>query len=336
MLNLSIRTRGWKTDYCFLLEENPRVPNFNTYKTDIERPTCILECTEKNEGYLFLSGIPSQRKDHQGTTLRYDLVATFNLDPLEDDSWDNNSPKKQYLMGLTNVILLWLNDVRFALKESLEDDKSFEDTRLPVATNSKLGKLIDDILSQQYIDQVLQLTNNRNWTQDNKNKLDNQLKEILQKSLEVGLPKVNLPEQQIDLPEQELDLPTWWGGVNNDESCNKWLKLVENLILGKTKGKALLLNIATPSSLGRLSVKKDENLGVLLAKEWSRSQPEPIKLKTSQKTKLLPFTQNLPNNVIKTEEEVKKKGLLQEVAQKVIQKGKKDINEFKGFFRRSD
>lgn len=313
MVNLSIRTRGWKTDYCFLLEENPRVPNFNTYKTDIERPTCILECTEKNEGYLFLSGIPSQRKDHQGTTLRYDLVATFNLDPLEDDSWDNNSQ-----MGLINVILLWLNDVRLALKESLEDDKSFEDVRLPVATNSDLGKLIDHILSQQYIEQVLQLTNNRNWTQDNKNQLDNQLKEILQRSLE------------LNLPEQQLDLPTWWGGVNNDESCNKWLKLVENLILGKTKGKALLLNIATPPSLGRLSVKKDENLGVLLAKEWSRSQPEPINFKTSQKHNLCSFTQNFPNNVIKTEEEVKKKG--------VLEKGKEDINKYilNPLFRRSD
>ena len=73
----------------------------------------------------------------------------------------------------------------------------------------------------------------------------------------------------------ESEYKAWWGGVNNDASCNKWIKLVEKFLTGESCGKALLLNIANPQSLSRLT-EKNRELGVLLAKEWSQEKPNQI------------------------------------------------------------
>ncbi len=275
MVNLYIRTRGFKTDYSFLLEQKARIPDSNYYKSDIQKPTCILERTQENLGYLFLSGIPSQRKDHQGTPIRYELVATIDSDPL-DGSWDNDSNKENYLMGLTKLISIWLNEVKDALQEIEEDGKQSWRVRLPLARESELGRLLDRTLPEKYVEELLQLTVANNWTEDNKSELDNKLKDLL----------LQIPEQSV-LPGQKLNTQTWWGGVKEERNWNQWIELIEKLLQGETKGKALLLNIATPKSLGRLSVKEDEELGVLLAKEWAKSELESIKPQDSQEQNFL-------------------------------------------------
>ena len=265
MVNLYIRTRGFKTDYSFLLEQQARIPDSNYYKSDIQKPTCILERTQENLGYLFLSGIPSQRKDHQGTPIRYELVAAIDSDPL-DGSWENDSSEENYLMGLTRLISIWLNEVKDALQEIEEGEEESWRVRSPLARESELGSLLDRTLPEKYVEELLQLTVANNWTQDNKKELDNKIKGLL----------LQIPEQSV-LSGQKLDAQSWWGGLKEKRNWNQWIELIEKLLKGETKGKALLLNIATPQSLSRLSVKKDEELGVLLAKEWAKSELESIK-----------------------------------------------------------
>lgn len=272
MVNLYIRTRSSRLDYSFLLKQQPRIPSANYYKSDIEKPTCILERTQENQGYIFLSGIPSQRKDHQGTSIRYDLAATIHSDALNESSWDYNEEK--YLIGLKKLIWMWLTEIRTALKAIQEDGKNFELVRFPKSTESELGKLLDSFLTEEYVEELLQLTSDGNWLEKHGSELNNKLNDVL----------LQIPAQTVS-PEQQLAQKSWWGGVNNDSSCNQWIELVDKLLKGETQGKALLLNIANPQSLNHLSIKNQE-LGVLLAQEWSRSQPKSIVTTAKQAQKL--------------------------------------------------
>jgi len=262
MLNLYIRTRSSRLDYSFLLKQQPRIPDSNYYKSDIEKPTCILERTQENQGYIFLSGIPSERKDHQGTSIRYDLAGTVDFDPSNESFWDYQQEK--YLIGLKKLIWIWLTEVRTSLKQVQEDGRNSELVRFPKSTETKLGKLLDSIFTEEYVEKLLQLTNNGNCLKKHVSELDNKLNDLL----------LQIPVQTA-LPEQQFDSKSWWGGVNNDSSCNQWIELVDRILKSETEGKALLLNIANPQSLRHLSIKNEE-LGVLLAQEWSRWQPKSI------------------------------------------------------------
>ncbi|MBO3463362.1 hypothetical protein G7B40_013355 [Aetokthonos hydrillicola Thurmond2011] len=267
MVKFYVRTRGLRTDYSFLPEQ-PTIRDLKDYRngSDFEKPTCILERTEEKGVYLFLTGIPSRRKDHQGTRIRYDLVATVDSEVWEDD--DDNEKK-----ALTGLIWLWLNDVKSALWATQEDGKQIDSVRLPLVEKSKLGKLFDESLPEDYLEKLLQRINNGECGEDDKSLLDKNLKNLLLK----------IPKQTICEPES--DCKAWWGGINNDASCNKWIKLVEKLLTSETSGKALLPNIANPQSLGRLFRNSGE-LGVLLAKEWSQENPNLIETQISLKSDL--------------------------------------------------
>lgn len=295
MLNLYIRTRGLKVDYSFL-PEKATIQDFNDYRSDIEKPTCILEYTSKNNpnnpnGYLFISGIPSKRKDHQGTPIRYDLVATFNS-PNYVDVGDSSDELKNYLTGLTNLIWMWLNDVKEALQQIEAEGKiSHQLVRLPSAKSSKLGKLLDNKLSEEYLEELLQLTNDGKLSTEKSTELSDKLRDLLLNDEFKNIERPELTNSSGESGEQQDE--SWWGGINNDDSCNKWIKLVEEILKNGIEGKALLLNIATPQSLTRLCV-KDRKLGVLLAKEYSRSQPELIDTRDLSKD-----TTNVVKNILK-------------------------------------
>ena len=268
MVDIYIRTRGLRIDYSFLLKQPPRLyPNNYKNKSDIEKPTCILERTQENGVYMFLSGIPSQRKDHQGTPIRYELVAI-------SEPWDylGDSDEKKYLKGLTGLISMWLKDVRGALQKIQEDGKEWELVRFPNAKNSKLGELLDETLTEEYVEKLLQLTVDSKQSKDDEKNLNEKLKDFLLK--DNFLQEYSKYDSS---PQTDNSLNCWWGGVNNNPSYEQWITLVKKLLLGETEGKAMLLNIATPQSLSSLSV-KDEELGVLLAKEWSSRKPEKIKI----------------------------------------------------------
>lgn len=279
MRNIYVRTRGYKIDYnvgFLLTKQLPKMPD-SKYSGNIEYPTCVLERSYDNEVYLFLSGIPSQRKDYVKTPIYYDLVLVVNSDVLDGNWEEENNPDGEN-KKLTWLIWTWLEDVRHALREERQEEgrEKLYFVNLPVAGKSELGKRLDDKFPEDYIEKLLRLTKDRNWGKDDENNLNKDLEDFV-----LQIPK---PETMPDLPTLvEHNLPTWWGGVRNDDSCNQWIKLVKKLLNGEkllkgeiVKGKALLLNGGTDSSLRSLFV-ENEYLGVLLDREWWDSQLTQIK-----------------------------------------------------------
>ena len=161
------------------------------------------------------------------------------------------------------------------MEETSEDETtSHYAIQLPIAGESELGKRLDKIFPKDEVERLLELTQKRNWTDNHKTQLDKKLYDFIN---QITQPKT------FRLKEPELE--HWWGGVKNDDSCNQWIKLVKELLEGDKKGKALLLNGGTNSSLSQLAV-NDEHLAVLLDREWSQSEPQTIPVPKSQLTKL--------------------------------------------------
>lgn len=264
MLKFYVRTRGLRIDYSFLPEQFA-ISDLKDYKSDLEKPTCILERTENDGVFLLLTGIPSQRKDHQGTRIRYDLVATA-----DSEVWNDDDNEKQ---GLVKLTWLWLNDVKSGLYATQENDKTIELMRLPGVEKSEIGKRLDKILPKDYLEGLLERVNEGRYGQGDKDEFNNKLKALV----------LQIPQFVL---EPESNYKFWWGGVNNDFSCRRWITLVEKILIGNICGKALLLNIATPQSLSRLT-KGNEELGVLLAKEWSRNKPSVIKTQLDTNAEIL-------------------------------------------------
>lgn len=295
--NIYLRTRGYKIDYNvgFLLTQTPpKMPN-SKYPGNIEYPTCVLEKTEENGVYLFLSGIPSQRRDFVKTPIYYDLIVVVNSEPSE--TWDDvkeNGNKKNNLCKenetLTWLIWMWLEDVRNALREKIEEDERKQDIiDLPRAEKSELGNRLDKILSEDYVEKILLLTKNKTWEYNDKNTLNENLNQLIL--------NISKPETMPNLSSlEEHDWTTWWGGIKNDDSCKQWLKLVEQLLSKKKQGKALLLNGGTDIFLRSL-LAKNEDLGVLLDKKWSKSKLIKIEQKKSNNffTKISNEVQRLAN-----------------------------------------
>ena len=272
MTDIYVRTRGSKIDYnvgFLLTRQLPKMPD-SKYSGNIEYPTCILERTEDNEVYLFLSGIPSQRKDYSKTTIFYELVLEVNPDhddPL-DGNWKEKNNSCRENEKLIWLIWTWLKDVRNALRKEIQEDGKITQyiINLPIVAESELGKRLDEKFLKDEIEKFLLLTKDRNFEDEHKKDLNQKLEDFISET-----PK---PETMPDLSTLvEHKLETWWGGVKNDDSCQQWIKLVEKLLTGENKkGKALLLNGGTDSSLKSLFV-ENEYLGVLLDREWWDSQP---------------------------------------------------------------
>jgi hypothetical protein len=257
--NLYIQTRGYKNDYSFLLVAPENKYSIYNNLTDSENPTCILT-RENNQVYLFLSGIPSSRKDRQDTPIRYYLVAS------NDDF--SSTPSLPQVNGkeLTKLIWLWLQEVKSALLETEEEGISNGRFRLPNPDNSNLGKLLDQNLEAD-LEEFLQATS------------DNQLKTKLQHQVENFISDLNL--DLVTLPSRPSpDQLHWYGGVNNADSCNLWINLVQEILTDETENnkKALVLNIATPKSLSHLVDNQQNSLGVLLAKKDYNQLPTQINL----------------------------------------------------------
>lgn len=270
---IKIRTRGHRIDYSvgFLLTKKAtKMPN-SDYKSDLEYPTCILEKTEQDKIYLFLSGIPSKRKDWRKTPIVYDLVIN------SDDESKQEGKLSSMSEGLTRLIWTWLEDVKKALKEETSKDKRSSNyvVQLPLAGASKLGEILDEKFPTSEIEKILELTQNGKW--------ENNDEEELKQKLEKFIKEFPKPETFPDLSNlAENDFTSWWGGVNNDYSCKQWIKLVKELLESKKKGKALLLNGGTDAYLNELFVEKEEYLGVLLDRKWSNSPPESIEPKARE------------------------------------------------------
>lgn len=102
---IHIMTRGQDQDYTFLLVP-PTTTWWTTYNqketvTKFENPTCILERLD-HQWRLYLSGIPSPRRDPSARVIRYTLV-------LEDK--DPQGPGTLTTQQVFNLIQTWLQEV---------------------------------------------------------------------------------------------------------------------------------------------------------------------------------------------------------------------------------
>ncbi len=260
MIDLFIRTRGLVLGYQFLIKK----PNFSQpifTHTDLDKPTCILVNSELNpsEIHLFLYGIPSARKDEVGAPIKYELVARIS-----PQSTDSTQKEKDFSQELTTLVWLWLNEVKTTLTQS---DNKRKLVQIPLINKSQLGQLLDDktYFPEKYIETILDATYNQNWTDKQKRELDNKLVEFIQQITYL-------------YPYTEKKSPgkMWCGGINDRDSREIWIKLVNKILKGETQGKALLLNGATPKSLKKLSFVKEQEVGVLVAKEYSELKPNKI------------------------------------------------------------
>lgn len=101
MSQIFIETRGKSIDYRFIVKSPSRSwwREYSQY-TAFENPTFIINNTSESCD-IYLSAIPSLRKDRTQTTIRYTLVANLTKN-------DTN------LNVLNKLVLIWLEEVKLA------------------------------------------------------------------------------------------------------------------------------------------------------------------------------------------------------------------------------
>ena len=231
MSKIFVETRGRLIDYRFLVG-SPSEPWWREYRdlTIFEYPTLIIE----NKGKfcrIYLSGIPSTRKDRVQTIIRYTLV-------IEIDS-DSSYQKANFI----DLIAIWLDEVGSSAKFNF--------------TQSQIGNLLDQCFSIETLEELMLVQYPE--SSDSK-KFDNRLNEFITKLAEFSSSSIDC-----DMHEEIPNCSIWWGGVRNNESRKLWMSLAAKLLKHEVQGKALFLNLATEDNLRRLISKdQNENIGLLI------------------------------------------------------------------------
>jgi hypothetical protein len=209
-----IKTRGKKTDYKFILNE-PEDKWWRKYKglTTFEYPTILIENRNNHNPRIYLSGIPSKRKDSKQTIIRYTLVIELDTDTDTDT--------------VLKLVYKWLDEVQ----------KSADVLCLE---QSYIGTLLDAQFPEPDVEKLLDKTTEES---EKKKILDTGLKKFIENmSLYTGSKDVQCHKYK-----------RWWGGVQNTDSCEVWISLVYQLLKDKDQGRALLLNFANESDVEQLS-----------------------------------------------------------------------------------
>lgn len=125
-MDMYIMTRGTHIDYMFLGSEPQKAwwTNFREW-TAFEYPTIIF-VPDKRGSKLYLSGIPSQRKDRVKTPIRYTLIFEKLF--------------KEDIERILNLVKSWLNDI-------ISSDGD------PIS--SEVGEFLDKKFTKEYIDNIL-------------------------------------------------------------------------------------------------------------------------------------------------------------------------------------
>ncbi|NMG21621.1 hypothetical protein [Brasilonema bromeliae] len=128
MSQIFIETRGKSIDYRFLVK-SPSESWWRTYSqwTAFENPTLIIENTS-GATQIYLSAIPSKRKDRTQTTIRYTLVIELDRSDSNDDLF-------------LKLISKWLEEVKTAPKN------------LP--KKSEIGDLLDRCFPENMVEELL-------------------------------------------------------------------------------------------------------------------------------------------------------------------------------------
>lgn len=153
MSQIFIQTRGTSIDYKFLIK-SPSPTWWRDYRdlTSFEDPTLIIENIDGSPR-IYLSAIPSERKDRVNTRIRYTLVVEIEKD---DHTLDD------FVLKLVST---WVNEVGQSSKYK------------PI--NSKIGNMLDKHFSEEFVDGFLGLKYPENQNIDELNdKLKNFQQEI--------------------------------------------------------------------------------------------------------------------------------------------------------------
>ncbi len=220
-----LQTRGKTIDYRFLYKA-PSSEWWRRYVdyTLFEDRTIILEQLADEECRLYLSGIPSNRRDRVNTIIRYTLVAKIG----KGESSENFRLVKQFL-----------DDCR---------DKS-----------NALGERLDSDFLEQYIEDALR----------SDGECQNQI------SQKVASLVNSIPYSE---PSDQDEEGIWWGRLEFDDNCEKWLSLA-NQILNGEPGVAALLNATSEKSLPSLKEKLHDKgiLNAFILRPNDNSERKPIK-----------------------------------------------------------
>jgi hypothetical protein len=128
MYRIFIKTRGKTIDYEFILKF-PEDYWWEDYRkfTSKENPTLIIK-NISDTPRIYLSGIPSKRKDIKQRIIRYTLVIELT------DATDNDKD------AFIKLVSIWLNEVKTATENPLtqSDIGSLLDEQFPDTTVEKL------------------------------------------------------------------------------------------------------------------------------------------------------------------------------------------------------
>lgn len=261
MCQIFIQTRGKLLDYRFILNE-PKDSWWEKYKklTTFEYPTILIENINHNPR-IYLSGIHSKRKDSQPTIIRYTLVIEL----------DKNNADKDAVLKLVSK---WLYEVQKSANNCKEQ--------------SDIGILLDAQFPEKTVEKLLDKTTKESENIEKKKTLDTGFKEFL---------KNIYNEDQLIKPSAQCNkYQMWWGGVQNPDSREAWISLVDKLLKDKVQGGALLLNLADKSDMEQLSnlvnesdmeqlstQLSDRNIGLLIKNNEQKPQKFPTKFRINKK-----------------------------------------------------
>ena len=262
MYQIFIETRGKLIDYKFILNE-PKDKWWEEYEglTTFEYTTILIENINNNPR-IYLSGIPSERKDSKQTIIYYTLV--IELDNNTDTDTDT----------VLKLVYKWLDEVQ-------KSANAWPD-------QSDIGMLLDKQFPEPDVEKLLDTTTEKS----EKNKiLDSGLKKFMKNISN----EVKPMESSVQCNKYQR-WSRWWGGVQNLDSRKTWISLVDKLLKEGSGGKALLLNLVDKSHMKQLSEQlPDIKIGLLITNNKEEPQKFPsTRLKTFSKKKFFNWILTIP------------------------------------------
>jgi hypothetical protein len=204
-------TRGTSKDYTFIGETPEEW--WSEYKkwTFAEYPSLIfIFNTSEKLWRLYMSGIPSERKDRVSTTIRYTLI-------LESERID-----KEELNKILTISGYWIKDI--------------SKLKLAPRSSSKLGSLFDQVFTKEYVDDQLHCL-----APDKKDAetLEQKISNIINSA-------VSSDDSLKDSFDNDKCVSGKWVSSLNKEGQDKWLSYIKTLIQeGNKSGIAAYLNAAS-------------------------------------------------------------------------------------------
>ena len=208
-MDIYIKTRSYDIDYDWLPNENKKIysekwlKSYTSYISQ-EKPSLIVK-RENQLIKVFITDIPSKRKDFSSTSIRYAIA--FDVNPSENEN----------IKSLSTIIKAWLYERFYA------DEKG----RIK---ESVIGEYLDSIFTTDFVNKLMKseskITNEFDLN-ILKSKCENEAKNITEINNKIFLDKVNEN--------------TYWvcnlknkNNIDSYENLNIFYTLIKNLILSSS------------------------------------------------------------------------------------------------------